>query len=60
MIRAIYELLYGLSRLPGLGFLRGIASSFYSIDRTQRQIEQVGRSAKRLKDKVSPKDQRPD
>ena len=49
MLRAIYDLLYALSRIPGLSFLRGIARSIYDIDR-------VGSSAKRLKDKMSSKD----
>jgi hypothetical protein len=49
MMRAIYDLLYALSRIPGLSFLRGIARSVYDVDR-------VSSSAKRLKDKVSSDD----
>ena len=53
--RAIYELHDNLSRLPGLSFLRDIARAFYSVDRTQRQIERAGQSAKNLKEKMGPK-----
>jgi hypothetical protein len=45
-MRALSDLLYALSRIPGLSFLRGIARSIYDVDN-------VGRSAKRLQDKVS-------
>jgi len=48
-MRALSDLLYALSRLPGLSFLRGIARSIYNVDN-------VGRSAKRLKDNMSSKD----
>ena len=53
MMRAIYELLTALSRLPGLSFLRDIARPLYKVEQTKRQIERVGSTAKNLKDKIS-------
>ena len=52
-MRAIYELLTALSRLPGLSFLRDLARPFYKVDQTQRQIERVGRAADHVKKKMS-------
>jgi hypothetical protein len=54
MLRAIADFLYALGRIPGLSFFKDIARPFRDMDRTKRNVENVGKKAKKLKEAVSP------
>ena len=55
MLRSLYYLLNSLSRIPGLAFLRGIASSIYDASRIQDNVERAKNSAEDLKGRVNEK-----
>ena len=55
MLRSLYYLLNSLSRIPGLDFLRGIASSIYDARRIQDNVERAKNSAEDLKGRVNEK-----
>ena len=55
MLRSLYYLLNSLSRIPGLDFLRGTASSIYDASRIQDNVERAKNSAEDLKGRVNEK-----
>ena len=48
-LSAFKNLLYALARIPGLGFLRGAASTAAQAERTARNVGNVKKAAEKLK-----------
>jgi len=59
---AFRNLLYALSRIPGLGFLRSSASAASKVERTARNVETAKKAAAELKgdDKKKEEDAKPE
>ncbi len=51
-VSAFRNLLYALSRIPGLSFLRGAASEVASAERTMRNVDSAKKAAGQMKNEM--------